>query len=130
MEVALRRSGLALRVTASFLLIAIGCGSATRQLQTINISPAVAEGQVQFVATGHYSQDPVTMSPLPVLWGFYLPQGKSGATITQSGVAQCESGMSGTFSVAAWAPADPSIPIAQLGTAKKAVVGIAVLNCP
>jgi len=117
-------------MSVTLLLLVAGCGSSSRQLQSISISPATANGQVQFVATGHYNQAPVTMSPLPVLWAVYLPNGKSGATITQSGVAQCELGVSSPFSILAWAPADPSIPIAKLETAKKAVVGIAALTCP
>jgi hypothetical protein len=69
------------------------------------------------------------MSPLPVLWVIYLPNGKNGATITQSGVAQCGPGVSSTFWVLAYAPADPNIPIAKFASAKKAVLGKAVLTC-
>jgi hypothetical protein len=118
------------------LVVAAGCGSNSRQLQSINISPAIADaqdfpdGQVQFVPTGHYTQAPVTLSPLPVLWAIYLPGGKNGATITQSGIAQCEAGVSSTFSVLAYAPTNPSIPIAKLETANSAVVGTATLTCP
>ena len=119
------------------LLTGLACGTSSRQLQSISISPSIADaqsspnGQVQFVATGHYNRAPMSSSPLPVLWGL-LPgmSGQAGATITQSGLAQCAQGASGSFSVATWAPADPNISIGQLSSAKKAVVGTAVLTCP
>ncbi|MBZ5720115.1 MAG: hypothetical protein LAO03_07015 [Acidobacteriia bacterium] len=131
----MRRLGPTFAVTV-LLLVAAGCGSGSRQLQSISVSPATADaqdfanGQVQFVASGRYNQAPITMSPLPVLWVIHLPGGASGATITQGGVAQCGQGVSSTFSVLAYAPADPNIPIAQLAMAKKAVIGTAVLICP
>lgn len=119
------------------LLAGLGCGTSSRQLKSISISPSSAaaqgspNGQVQFVAAGHYNRAPTTSSPLPVLWAI-VPGigGQAGATITQSGVAQCSPGASGSFSVATWAPADPNIPIERLLTAKKVVLGTAVLTCP
>ena len=127
----MRRFGSAFAV-AVLLLFALGCGSgnSSRQLQSMDIRPATANGEVQFMATGHYNQAPVTMSPLPAMWVVYLPGGKSGATITQSGVAQCVAGVAGTFSILAYAPADPRVPIAELITAKKVLLGTANLSCP
>jgi hypothetical protein len=112
------------------LLVIVGCGSHARELQSMSISPATGSGQVQFVATGHYNQAPFTMSPLPALWVLYLTGGKSGATITQDGTAACDPGVSGTFWIIVYAPADPQIPIDKIATAKKVVVATAVINCP
>jgi hypothetical protein len=65
----------ALAIAAVF---ALSCGSSTpveRRLQSITLNPASADadnyanGQVQFVATGHYSTAPVTVSPLSATWG-------------------------------------------------------------
>lgn len=60
-EVSLRQFGSAFAVVV-LLLVALGCGSgsSSRQLQSMNISPATANGQVQFVATGHYNKAPLT----------------------------------------------------------------------
>ena len=128
-EVFVRRFGSAFSVTM-LLLISAGCGSSSsRQLQSMNISPTTASGQAQFVATGHYTQAPLSMSPLPAFWAIYLPGGETGATITQDGVAQCEPGASKTFSVLAYAPADPTAPI-KIPLTGKLVLGMAVLNCP
>jgi len=128
-EVFVRRFGSAFSVTM-LLLISAGCGSSSsRQLQSINISPTTASGQAQFVATGQYNQAPLSMSPLPAMWVIYLPGGETGATITQDGVAQCEPGASKTFSVLAYAPADPTAPI-KIPLTGKLVLGMAVLNCP
>jgi hypothetical protein len=96
----------------------------------MSISPATGSGQVQFVATGHYNKAPFTMSPLPAMWVLYLAGVKSGATITQDGTAACDPGVSDTFSVIVYAPADPQIPIDKLATTKKVVIATAVLNCP
>jgi hypothetical protein len=85
---------------------------------------------VQFVAAGHYNQDPLTVSPLSVLWGVYLTGGQAGPTITQNGLAQCTPGAPGTFYILASAPADPSIPISQIESAKKVVVAQTSLTCP
>ena len=128
-EVFVSRFGSAFSVTM-LLLVSAGCGSSSsRQLQSINISPTMASGQAQFVATGHYNQVPLSMSQLPAIWVIYLPGGETGATITQDGVAQCEPGASKTFSVLAYAPVDPGAPI-KIPLTGKVVLGTAVLNCP
>jgi hypothetical protein len=113
-----------------------GCGSSPRQLQSISITPATAtaqagaNGQIQFVAAGHYNRAPTSVSPLAVLWVIYPPKGNTGAIITQAGVAQCTAGAASSFSVLAYAPADPSIPISELTKAKKVVLGTGQLTCP
>jgi hypothetical protein len=124
----LGRLGSAFPVTV-LLVISAGCGSSSRQLQSMDISPATASGSpVQFVATGHYNQAPLSMSPLPAFWAV-APNDDPGATITQTGVAQCQPGASKTFSVLAYAPADPDAPI-KIPLTGNMVLGTAFLSCP
>ena len=118
----------------SLLLVGLGCGSGSnpRILQSISLTSSPAgDNAIQFTATGHYNQDPMTMSPLPAFWGIFLLLGTQGQpTITQDGLAQCTAGGSGTYEIAAYAPADPSIPISQLLEAKKIVVAYTQITCP
>jgi hypothetical protein len=131
-----------LMITAA---IALSCGSSTpptHQLQSITLSPATADaqdypnGEVPFVASGHYNIAPLTVTPLSATWGTcYQFASTSAISVTTSGMAQCASGASGTYTV--WAN-DP----AQLGpgvyscTAETAcgggcmVQGSAQLTCP
>ena len=123
------RFGFAL--AAGLLFVAVGCGSSNpRQLQSIDITSSPANGSVQFVSTGHFSKAPTSVSPLPVMWVVYLPHGESGPTIDQSGLAQCGAGVSGTFMILAYAPADPNIPIKIPLPPVKTVLGTTTLNCP
>lgn len=116
---------------ASLLLFALGCGSSNpRLLQSITLVSNPSGDQVQFVATGHYNQTPVTASPLPVLWAVYPTGAQAGPSITQDGLAQCAAGVPGTFWVLVWAPSDPAVPISQIQQAKKAVVAQATMTCP
>ena len=118
-----------------FLLISVlfvtacGTNSNPRQLQSITLTSSQSDGQVQFVATGHYNQAPLNVSPLPVLWAVYLTGGQAGPSITQEGLAECAVGVPGTFWVLVWAPADPNIPISKLGDAKKVVTAQATMTC-
>ena len=123
------RVGSALTLTVLLLATACGGGSSPRQLQSISISAAAANNAVQFIATGHYNQAPTTLSPLPVFWSIPLLDNDPGPTITQDGIAQCTSGVPGTFSVLAYAPADPSIPIEELLKADKVVLGTSSITC-
>jgi hypothetical protein len=83
----------------SFLLlltaaaITLACGnSGPRTLQSITVAPASAEGQAQFVATGHYTNQP-PVTPLPAFWGgCYQSAPTEGVAISKTGQAQCASG--------------------------------------
>ena len=115
-------------------LLCAGCGNNNlRELQSITITPATADAstfatrQVQFIATGHYSKPPTTISPVTVLWSVYKPPV---ATIDQNGVAQCSAGMTGYVTVLAYAPSEPSLPISKLSSSKRPVLGMAQLVCP
>ena len=86
-----------------FVFLSLNCGSSTpRTLQSVSAAPAVADamnfpnGQVQFVVTGTYNKPPLTVTPQPVTTWQIFPVL---ATITQSGVATCVPGQSGTAQV-------------------------------
>jgi hypothetical protein len=116
----------------SLFLLCLGCGTevSPRLLQSITLGVSPAENGVQFVATGHYNQDPMAFSPLSALWTIPLLGGAAGPTITQNGLATCTTGAPGTFDIAVYAPADPGIPISQLYKAKKVVVAFTTITCP
>jgi hypothetical protein len=119
-----------------------GCGAPNpnndRVLLSITVAPATAKaqnftnGQVQFSATGTFSRPP---SPAPVSVPFVAPYSGTWfisdptiATISQSGVAQCEIGNSGTVTVTAMVSANscpPNTPCMSI-----AVRGTARLICP
>ncbi len=125
-------SFLALALAASF---ALSCGSGPGQLQSITLSPATAEGQAQFVATGYYINPTHTVTPQPATWVACqqnLPT--ADVSVTNTGVAQCASGAAGTYSVKAWdIPKSVGISPCPAQTACSggcAVWGTAQLTCP
>jgi hypothetical protein len=134
------RYGILMRFT--FLGLAasmtLACGSGSRQIQSVTVSPASADaqdypdGKVPFVATGHYDQTPVTVTPLQANWG---PDFNSPVSIDQNGVAQCAAGASGTYSIGAWVdlPVAKGLPcpIGEYGESVcGTVLGTAQLTCP
>jgi hypothetical protein len=93
-------SFLALVLAAS---LALSCGSGQGQLQSITVSPATAEGQAQFVATGYYSNPTHTVTPQPANWVACQQNAPTAdVSVTNTGVAQCASGATGTYSIKAW----------------------------
>jgi hypothetical protein len=128
--------------SASVLTVAMiqGCGaSPTRQLVSVTISPSSAQakgypnGEVPFVATGHYNTDPMTVTPLQATWGASVYPAKI-ATVTQSGLATCTQGISGTTVVEAWVAAPPGTPVCNTidsaGRPCGAIGAAANLTCP
>lgn len=130
--------------------IALACGSSPK-LQSITVSPASADaqnypnGEVPFVATGHYNSSPTTVTPLQANWGAALFQNENGTmvptneavSVDTNGVAQCGANASGTYSIAASVqlpysgPALPCPPPAYSNEAScPSVVGTAQLTCP
>lgn len=113
---------LALAVTASLTL---SCGARSQgqgPLQSITLNPATADAQdypnnqVQFVATGYYTNPSRTVTPLSATWGVcYQNAATSAISVTSTGLAQCASGVVGTYSV--WA--DDPMPL-----------GPGAYNCP
>jgi len=117
----------------------VGCGamnpSPTRMLESIAVIPTSANarnfplGQVQFTATGTFSQPP---SPAPVTFvapysGSWMISDPNIATINQSGLAQCVSAASGTVTITAIASSGSIGPGKGMSTA---VSGTAKLTCP
>jgi len=118
----------------------------------MSVSPTSADandypnGQVPFVATGYFSQNPTTpVSPLTSNWAAVSEQTYNGVvvlgpttdvSVSTNGVAQCSANASGTYEVIAWNIQDPSL---QVGCASEtffgepgcnAVQATAQLTCP
>lgn len=108
--------------------LAVGCGSSSRLLQTVLVTPATADaqsfpnGQVQFTAMGTYSQPPSPATLTQALWSL----DSSIATVSQSGLAQCVAGASGVVTVTA----GESAPCTGTGCTAALIRGTAQLTCP
>lgn len=124
--------------TAALATTAIGCGMPTRRLDSITVSPATASGsQVQFTATSHWSAAPDTVTPQSVLWNVCTTQGAPSTlvTVSSSGLAQCKSGTTGTFTIYANHPVVPNTgpecnAVNACGGGCGIVTGSAQLTCP
>jgi hypothetical protein len=131
-------SGLSL---AAYALLTAACGDSgthqNRVLQSIAITPADADaqlfpnGQVQFAAAGTFSMPP---SPQPLDFqapysGSWVLTGDNAsiATISTTGLAQCNAGASGVVTVEAGASSG-----AGMGTqaTDPIVAGMTTLTCP
>jgi hypothetical protein len=102
--------------------------------QSVSVCPAAADAQnypgglVQFAAIGDFTTSPSPALPKPVIWGACQNnQSTTGVTVSVTGVAQCASGASGTYTV--WATATPVCnvisPCGECGP-----TGRAQLTCP
>ena len=117
------------------------CGSG-RHLQSVSLSPASADaqnfpnGQVQFTATGTFSQppSPAQLTSKDVLWcagsdnGICVGNANPGATVDQNGLAQCLPMFSGTATILAGKPSS------MMGNPDSGptltIFGVAQLTCP
>jgi hypothetical protein len=123
-------------VIAVVVLAGLGCGS---HLSSVNLTPDVADaqsfpnGQVQFTATGTYSD---SSKPVPVTnltWCVGTTNGDchgnvvSLASVSSSGVAQCLPGASGTATILAGTAGHGGMP--DRGFPLR-VFGSAQLTCP
>ena len=135
---------LALVLAASF---ASSCGASSSNqqapiapagLQYITVSPATADaqdypdGQVPFLATGHYTNPPHTVTPQTAAWVACQQDGPTTTevSVTQAGVAQCASGATGTYSINAWDISNPTCNIINACGIVCTLVGTAQLTCP
>jgi len=132
---------LALAAAAWF---ALSCGlssvpSSGRQLLSITLNPATADaqdypnGQVQFIATGHYKNAPHTVTPLSAGWGTcYQDAPTSEVSVTTTGLAECASEATGTYTIWANDPPFPGIACNAITACGGGcmVVGTAQLTCP
>jgi hypothetical protein len=135
----------------SFLLLAaaalmLACGSSQHSpqtLQSVTLSPAAADaadypdGQVPFIATGTFATPPSPVTPLPVTWNTCNVNGQPQISISSTGVAQCNSGATGTFVVEATGPQNPGagtclalVVCGSPGIDCAGVHGVAQLTCP
>ena len=117
----------------------LGCGSmyssSNRVLQSIMITPANADaqnftmGQVQFTATGTFSQppSPATIPFQPPYTGTWSSSNLKIATVSQSGLAQCMAGGAGQVTISAIVSSNSATGGGQMSTA---VTGKATLTCP
>ena len=101
-------SFLALLLTAC-LALSCGASQSQSQLQSMALSPAQADaqsypdGQVPFVATGYYSNPNRTVTPQPANWvACQQNAATTDVSVTNTGVAQCAIGATGTYSIKAW----------------------------
>jgi hypothetical protein len=112
-------------------LVACGGTESPRLLQSISVTPASADAysfpnrQVQFTAMGAYSQPP-SPSPIPITQSEWSLSDPTMATMSPSGLAQCNPGASGAVAVKASASGSCS------GTGCTTVLfsGTAQLSCP
>ena len=108
-----------------------------RMLAAISITPTVAQAangqtQVQFVATGTFTEPPITVTPLAVSWNFANTPltaclANNCAQITSQGVAMCGNLATGSWTITASAPADPKAALNDFGVPR--VSAKATLNC-
>jgi hypothetical protein len=132
---------LALLLPASLVL---SCGTKSPgqdPLQSITLSPASADahnGQVQFVATGYYTDPARKVTPLSAFWGTCYQASATqeapttAVTVTQGGVAQCTPGAVGTYTIWANDPPFPNISCLAMTACGGGcfVAGTAQLTCP
>jgi hypothetical protein len=122
-------------------------GNKTRQLQSLTVTPASADarnfpnGQVQFTAMGMFNMAPRTVMSPPVRWSIGnpfaaqpMPMSMSAgmspaASVDANGLAQCN-GFTGIATIQATAPADPSMPLSQMGMMTRTVAGMGQMTCP
>lgn len=122
-------------ILPGLLLVAIAlavssCGNQSpRVLQSVSVTPATADaqsfsnGQVQFTANGNYSQPPSPSVLTQAGWSLSDP---TIATVSQSGLAECNAGASGTVTV----KAGTSGPCSGTGCTAVFISGTAQLTCP
>lgn len=126
-------------IAAAFTL---ACGSSTRILQSVSLSPPAADaqsGSVQFTAEGYFNQQPSPAKLLTANWGAcYQNQQTTAVSVSAAGVAQCAAGAVGTYTVWAWSErgGDSCGPVGSVpanpcgGAGKCQVTGTAQLTCP
>jgi len=124
--------------------VTISCGNGKQPLQSVTITPATADaqkysgGMVQFSAVGFYAGGESRQMPSSALsWcaspgpGVCIGENvKPGVTIDQNGLAQCQPGSVGTWTINANSP--PTSQAAQPGgeIGASIIFGSATLTCP
>lgn len=146
------------RIQLSFFLLisaaamALACGSSMSHIfpnctsstsganatgfpQSVGVCPATADakdfldGQVQFIATAYYLNQPPVTPLTNATWGAcYQNAPTDEVTISNKGLAQCASGASGAYSVFASVPTNCLV-IGPCGAGCQ-ISGYAKLTCP
>ena len=119
------------------------CGSSPRVLQSVSLSPAMADAQgapVQFTVTGYFNQQPSPATLSTTNWGAcYQNQSTTDVSVSSDGMAQCANGAVGTYTVWTWAERSGGscgsstlpLPVNPCGGAGECqVTGTAQLTCP
>lgn len=122
----------------SSCLVMVSCGGGNRMLDSISITPAKAiaqNGKAQFVATGMFSSSPTVVTPLQVNWsGPPVPAADvcapvaCGGGISSNGLVSCGIGYTGTVTITASAPRDPTLPLSAQNVPM--VTAKALVTCP
>ncbi|HTW47173.1 MAG TPA: hypothetical protein VMD92_04445 [Acidobacteriaceae bacterium] len=103
-----------------------------RCLASVTVCPttaAPANGEVQFTATGNYTAPPWTVTPQTVQWGACANNAPiTSVTVSSGGLAQCQNGANGSFSVYAYDLTECNA-IGPCGTGCT-IRGTAQLTCP
>jgi hypothetical protein len=122
----------ALPLVLAVTCFTLSCGS-SRHLQSISITQTANGQQIQFVATGNFSSAPITVTPLPVAWGFG-PFAPPPPTLTYTLTTQPFSfdcaGSGPYLPVSAAAPSNPNAPLNGTLPFAKIVTGSAPVTCP
>ena len=96
----------AVLLATTILLLACGTGNG-RSLQSVSVSPSAGTSQAQFTATGIYSKIPTSVDiTSTTTWCIGSSDGLCAADVAMrayviGGLAQCESGFTGTVTVLA-----------------------------
>ena len=128
--------------TAGFLLLSTLSACGSHELRSVSLTPASADarnfpsGQVPFVATGMFtdSMSPVPLTSNEIFWcvgnntGGCAGNINPGARLDQNGLAQCNSGFSGTVTILAGTQSSAMVNPDQGPQLK--VFGTAQLTCP
>jgi hypothetical protein len=116
--------------------LTLSCGSGSdsnRQLQSITIAQTANGQQIEFVATGHFSSPPVTVTSIPVEWSVELtaPPPPQYTLTAQPFAFDCgvaERTSSGPVPIVAYAPSNANAPLR--GSWSGMVQASTVITCP
>jgi hypothetical protein len=125
---------LILLLTVTSLTLSCGSGSdPSRQLQSITITQAANGQRIEFVATGHFSSPPATVTPIPAEWAVQLmaPPPSQYTLTPQPFEFECavaEQTSPGPIPIVAYAPSNANAPLS--GSWSGMVQASTVISCP
>jgi len=126
-----RLRALILLLPVTSLTLSCGSGSeSNRQLQSITIAQTANGQQIEFVATGHFSSPPATVTPIPVEWSIQLmaPPPNQYTLTAQPFLFECAASMSAPIPIVAYAPSNANAPLS--GSWSGMVQASTVITCP